>query len=232
MAKTNIPKHIAFIMDGNGRWAKRRLLPRKIGHREGVKAMKCVIKACRDLGVEVVSFYAFSTENWSRPKDEVDALFSLVKKFAKEEMREYVKDNYIVRFMGDISKLPKDVNEALNDILQSSKDNDGMVVNIGLNYGGRDEIAYAVKELVRLGEEPSVENISKHLYTAGLPDPEIIVRSSGEERLSNFMLFQAAYSELIFMPQLWPDFDADTIDKIIEEFNRRERRFGKVVENA
>lgn len=232
MAKTNIPKHIAFIMDGNGRWAKRRLLPRKIGHREGVKAMKCVIKACRDLGVEVVSFYAFSTENWSRPKDEVDALFSLVKKFAKEEMREYVKDNYIVRFMGDISKLPKDVNEALNDILQSSKDNDGMVVNIGLNYGGRDEIAYAVKELIRLGEEPSVENISKHLYTAGLPDPEIIVRSSGEERLSNFMLFQAAYSELIFMPQLWPDFDADTIDKIIEEFNRRERRFGKVVENA
>lgn len=232
MAKTNIPKHIAFIMDGNGRWAKRRLLPRKIGHREGVKAMKDVIKACRDLGVEVVSFYAFSTENWSRPKDEVDALFSLVKKFAKEEMREYVKDNYIVRFMGDISKLPKDVNEALNDILQSSKDNDGMVVNIGLNYGGRDEIAYAVKELVRLGEEPSVENISKHLYTAGLPDPEIIVRSSGEERLSNFMLFQAAYSELIFMPQLWPDFDADTIDKIIEEFNRRERRFGKVVENA
>lgn len=232
MAKTNIPKHIAFIMDGNGRWAKRRLLPRKIGHREGVKAMKCVIKVCRDLGVEVVSFYAFSTENWSRPKDEVDALFSLVKKFAKEEMREYVKDNYIVRFMGDISKLPKDVNEALNDILQSSKDNDGMVVNIGLNYGGRDEIAYAVKELIRLGEEPSVENISKHLYTAGLPDPEIIVRSSGEERLSNFMLFQAAYSELIFMPQLWPDFDADTIDKIIEEFNRRERRFGKVVENA
>lgn len=232
MAKTNIPKHIAFIMDGNGRWAKRRLLPRKIGHREGVKAMKCVIKACRDLGVEVVSFYAFSTENWSRPKDEVDALFSLVKKFAKEEMREYVKDNYIVRFMGDISKLPKDVNEALNDILQSSIDNDGMVVNIGLNYGGRDEIAYAVKELIRLGEEPSVENISKHLYTAGLPDPEIIVRSSGEERLSNFMLFQAAYSELIFMPQLWPDFDADTIDKIIEEFNRRERRFGKVVENA
>lgn len=232
MAKTNIPKHIAFIMDGNGRWAKRRLLPRKIGHREGVKAMKDVIKACRDLGVEVVSFYAFSTENWSRPKDEVDALFSLVKKFAKEEMREYVKDNYIVRFMGDISKLPKDVNEALNDILQSSKDNDGMVVNIGLNYGGRDEIAYAVKELIRLGEEPSVENISKHLYTAGLPDPEIIVRSSGEERLSNFMLFQAAYSELIFMPQLWPDFDADTIDKIIEEFNRRERRFGKVVENA
>lgn len=232
MAKTNIPKHIAFIMDGNGRWAKKRLLPRKIGHREGVKAMKCVIKACRDLGVEVVSFYAFSTENWSRPKDEVDALFSLVKKFAKEEMREYVKDNYIVRFMGDISKLPKDVNEALNDILQSSIDNDGMVVNIGLNYGGRDEIAYAVKELIRLGEEPSVENISKHLYTAGLPDPEIIVRSSGEERLSNFMLFQAAYSELIFMPQLWPDFDADTIDKIIEEFNRRERRFGKVVENA
>lgn len=232
MAKTNIPKHIAFIMDGNGRWAKRRLLPRKIGHREGVKAMKNVIKACRDLGVEVVSFYAFSTENWSRPKDEVDALFSLVKKFAKEEMREYVKDNYIVRFMGDISKLPKDVNEALNDILQSSKDNDGMIVNIGLNYGGRDEIAYAVKELIRLGEEPSVENISKHLYTAGLPDPEIIVRSSGEERLSNFMLFQAAYSELIFMPQLWPDFDAGTIDKIIEEFNRRERRFGKVVENA
>lgn len=232
MAKTNIPKHIAFIMDGNGRWAKKRLLPRKIGHREGVKAMKNVIKACRDLGVEVVSFYAFSTENWSRPKDEVDALFSLVKKFAQEEMREYVKDNYIVRFMGDISKLPKDVNEALNDILQSSKDNDGMVVNIGLNYGGRDEIAYAVKELIRLGEEPSVENISKHLYTAGLPDPEIIVRSSGEERLSNFMLFQAAYSELIFMPQLWPDFDADTIDKIIEEFNRRERRFGKVVENA
>lgn len=217
-------------MDGNGRWAKKRLLPRKLGHREGVKAMKGVIKACSDLGVEAVSFYAFSTENWSRPKDEIDALFNLVKKFAEEEMRDYVKDNYVVRFMGDLTRLPSDVRDALKRITDSVGGNDGMTVNIGLNYGGRAEIAHAAAELIKAGEEPTEENIAKHLYTAGLPDPEIIVRSSGEERLSNFMLYQAAYSELIFIDELWPDFDERTVNKIIDEYNRRERRFGKVVE--
>ncbi len=220
-------KHIAFIMDGNGRWAKRRLLPRKIGHREGVKALERVINACEKRGIKEVSFYAFSTENWSRPQEEIDALFDMVRKFADNELKSYVERNMTVRFMGDVTKLPKDTLDALNKITSAVRQNgEGMVVNIGLNYGGRDEIVTAVKALVDSGEEITKENIESRLYTKGMSDPDVIVRSSGEKRLSNFMLWQSAYSELIFIDDLWPDFNAATVDSIIDEYAKRTRRFG------
>jgi len=220
-------KHIAFIMDGNGRWAKRRLLPRKIGHREGVKALERVINACEKRGIKEVSFYAFSTENWSRPQEEIDALFDMVRKFADNELKSYVERNMTVRFMGDVTKLPKDTLDALNKSTSAVRQNgEGMVVNIGLNYGGRDEIVTAVKALVDSGEEITKENIESRLYTKGMSDPDVIVRSSGEKRLSNFMLWQSAYSELIFIDDLWPDFNAATVDSIIDEYAKRTRRFG------
>ncbi len=220
-------KHIAFIMDGNGRWAKKRLLPRKVGHREGVKALERVIDACEKRGIKEVSFYAFSTENWSRPQEEIDALFDMVRKFADNELKSYVERNMTVRFMGDVTKLPKDTLDALNRITSAVRKNgEGMVVNIGLNYGGRDEIVTAVKALVDSGEEITKENIESRLYTNGMSDPDVIVRSSGEKRLSNFMLWQSAYSELIFIDDLWPDFNAATVDSIIDEYAKRTRRFG------
>ena len=220
-------KHIAFIMDGNGRWAKKRLLPRKVGHREGVKALERVIDACEKRGIKEVSFYAFSTENWSRPQEEIDALFDMVRKFADNELKSYVERNMTVRFMGDVTKLPKDTLDALNRITSAVRKNgEGMVVNIGLNYGGRDEIVTAVKALVDSGEEITKENIESRLYTKGMSDPDGIVRSSGEKRLSNFMLWQSAYSELIFIDDLWPDFNAATVDSIIDEYAKRTRRFG------
>ena len=221
-----IPKHIAFIMDGNGRWAKARLLPRKAGHRAGVKALKRVIDACEEAGVLCVSFYAFSTENWKRPQDEIDALFGMVKEFADKELMKYVKRNMRVVFMGDISMLPDETRESIAKVEKAVEGNKGMVVNIGLNYGGRDEIIHAVERLTESGDAITKENLEKYLYTSGLPDPDIIVRSSGEERLSNFMLWQCAYSEFIFLDDYWPDFDKKTIAKIIEIYSNRNRRFG------
>lgn len=227
-----IPNHIAFIMDGNGRWAKKRLLPRKVGHREGVKALQRVVDICRDFNIKAVSFYAFSTENWSRPQDEIEALFGMVKKFADEELPRYAKDNYIVKFMGDITALPSDVKESLDRIANDVKNNTGMIVNIGLNYGGRDEIVMAANKVLTDGLPLTKENIDKYLYTAGIGDPDIIVRSSGEQRLSNFMLWQSAYSELIFRKELWPDFDKNVIESILTEYSSRDRRFGKVGKNG
>lgn len=228
MEELKIPKHIAFIMDGNGRWAKNKHLPRSAGHREGVKAMRKVVEACYERGVQVVSFYAFSTENWSRPKEEIDTLFDMLEKFANSEIPKYAKRNFIIRIMGDLSALPNSVRNALERNIKLCDGNDGMVVNLGINYGGRDEIVYAVQKLLDKGLQPTAQNISDNLYTADLPDPDLMVRSSGEVRLSNFMLWQLSYSEMIFVDTLWPDFDSKTIDEIIAQFNKRERRFGRV----
>lgn len=163
--KLKIPSHIAFIMDGNGRWAKKRLLPRKAGHREGVNAMQRVVEACHKLGVKVVSFYAFSTENWSRPADEVAALLGMIDKFAATEIPKYAKRNFVLRFMGDLSRLPEQTSKALEDGVELCKNNSGTIVNIAINYGGRDEIAYACRKLVESGAEINVENIcAKPLY--------------------------------------------------------------------
>lgn len=228
MADLKIPNHIAFIMDGNGRWAKNKHLPRSMGHREGVTSMRKVVEACHERGVKVVSFYAFSTENWSRPQEEIDTLFGMLEKFAKSEIPKYAKRNFIVRVMGDLSALPVNVKNALEENMKLCDGNDGTIVNLGINYGGRDEIVYAVKQVVSKGLDITKENISDNLYTKGLADPDVMVRSSGEVRLSNFMLWQLSYSEMIFLDTLWPDFDKSTVDEIINQYNKRDRRFGRV----
>ena len=226
MQELNIPTHIAFIMDGNGRWAKRRLMPRKYGHKMGVEALKRVIAACDKLGVKEVSFYALSTENWSRPKDEIDALLGMIKKFADEEMKEYVDKNYRVRFMGELHRLPEETQKALESIAAAAMNNTGIVVNIGINYGGRDEIARAAARVAERNLPVTAENIDAYLDTAGMHDPDIIVRCAGEKRLSNFMLWQSAYSEFVFVDDFWPDFGEETVLRIIREYSGRERRFG------
>ena len=226
MQELNIPTHIAFIMDGNGRWAKRRLMPRKYGHKMGVEALKRVIAACDKLGVKEVSFYALSTENWSRPKDEIDALLGMIKKFADEEMKDYVDKNYRVRFMGELHRLPEETQKALESIAAAAMKNTGIVVNIGINYGGRDEIVRAAARVAERNLPVTAENIDAYLDTAGMHDPDIIVRCAGEKRLSNFMLWQSAYSEFVFVDDFWPDFGEETVLRIIREYSGRERRFG------
>ncbi len=221
-----IPTHIAFIMDGNGRWAKRRLMPRKYGHKMGVEALKRVIAVCEKLGIKEVSFYAFSTENWSRPQDEIDALLAMIKKFADEEMKEYVDKNYRIRFMGELHRLPEETQKALESIARAAANNTGIVVNIGINYGGRDEIARAAQKAASAAQPVTVEAISARLDTAGMSDPDVIVRCAGEKRLSNFMLWQCAYAELVFVDDFWPDFNEETIVRILKEYSGRERRFG------
>lgn len=223
------PRHIAFIMDGNGRWAKKRLLPRKAGHRQGVKALEKVVDACVKRGVEMVTFYAFSTENWARPQDEIDALFAMVAEFADTRLKEYVQRGLRILFIGDLTPLPQKTREACTRIVEAAKGNKGMIVCIALNYGGRDEIVRAVRTLLQSGlKDVDVETLSDCMYTGGLPDPDVIVRSSGEKRLSNFMLWQAAYSEFVFRDELWPDFDEKIIDAVLEEYASRDRRYGSV----
>lgn len=224
-----VPRHIAFIMDGNGRWAKKRLLPRKAGHREGVAALRRMVEECDKAGVETVTFFAFSTENWTRPQDEIDALFKMVREFADKYLSDYVKRGFRIMFMGDLTKLPADTVAALGKILDAAKDNKGMIVNIALNYGARDEIVRAINAILASGvREVDAQTVSDCMYTAGLPDPDVIVRSSGEKRLSNFMLWQAAYSELVFVDDYWPDFDEKVFERILQEYSKRDRRYGNV----
>ncbi|MEG1609061.1 MAG: polyprenyl diphosphate synthase [Clostridia bacterium] len=228
-AQLKIPTHIAFIMDGNGRWARAKGLPRKVGHKYGVDALKVVVDECDKLGIKVVTFYAFSTENWSRPQDEIDALFEMIKKFAEKELDDYVKKGYRVHILGDLTQIPTVTRECLEKIMTRSKDNGGLVVNIAINYGGRQEIVAAVNKIVQNGVmHVDMQMIEDCLYTAGQPSPDVIVRSSGEKRLSNFLLWQCAYSELIFVDEHWPDFDKKMMKRIVEEYSKRDRRFGKI----
>lgn len=201
-------------------------MPRKYGHKMGVEALKRVIAACDKLGVKEVSFYALSTENWSRPKDEIDALLGMIKKFADEEMKYYVDKNYRVRFMGELHRLPEETQKALESIAAAAMNNTGIVVNIGINYGGRDEIARAAAKVAERNLPVTAENIDAYLDTAGMHDPDIIVRCAGEKRLSNFMLWQSAYSEFVFVDDFWPDVGEETVLRIISEYSGRERRFG------
>ncbi|MBE5762871.1 MAG: isoprenyl transferase [Clostridiales bacterium] len=229
MEEIKIPKHIAFIMDGNGRWAKKRALPRKAGHKAGVDALKKVIEECQARGVQMCSFYAFSTENWKRPQDEINAIFKLVEDFAANELKKYVDKNYRVMCMGDLSLLPQKTQDSLKEIVDSGKNNTGMIVNIAINYGGRQEIVNAINYILQSGiNKVDEQMVSDCIYTAGLPDPDIIVRTSGEERISNFMLWQLAYSEFLFIDTLWPDMDKKDIDYIINEYSKRNRRFGDI----
>lgn len=224
-----IPRHIAFIMDGNGRWAAARGLARSEGHREGAEALKRVLAACAQKGVQVVSVYAFSCENWSRPQAEIKFLFSLISQFAKKELRKYAEMGYRVTFSGDLTQLPKGTNNAIKKVVDASKNNTGMIVNIALNYGARQEIVRAVNLILQSGIRQVDEQMFEDcLYTAGFPELDLVVRSSGEKRLSNFMLWQCAYSEFIFTDKFWPDFDENTIDEILKEYSSRDRRFGGI----
>ncbi len=225
----NLPVHIGIIMDGNGRWAKKRLLPRLAGHKAGVDALKRVTEAAQKLGIKVISYFAFSTENWKRSKQEVDGIFDLVLKNLKENYDRFVNGKTKIMTMGDISKLPKELYELLLDITEKTKNNTEFIVNIALNYGSRSELARAFTNLAQKGKTTiTEEDIKSELYTHDLPDPDLIIRTSGEMRLSNFMLFQSAYSELYFPKIHWPDFDEKQLKKAIIEYQSRERRFGNV----
>lgn len=236
--KEFIPRHIGIIMDGNGRWAKMRGLERSKGHIEGAKTFRKISDYCHEIGVEVVTFYAFSTENWKRPLSEVTAIMKLFKEYlteADEIKFDRQKSGYVLRFLGDTSAIPKELQKLVETTQLSATEKDTTIVNIALNYGGRQEIVHAVKELgelVKKGElDPAKiteEDISNHLYTAGMPDPDLIIRPSGELRLSNFLTYQSAYSELWFSDVLWPDFTTDDLDRAIMDYARRNRRFGGV----
>ena len=225
-----IPRHIAIVMDGNGRWASRRGLPRTAGHVKGVEAFRRVALHCRDLGVEYLTVYAFSTENWKRPAEEVQAILGLLKKHLLEELARLERDKIRICFFGDLSVLSGELRALCEDIAARSAGYTGAQVNICLNYGGRDEILRAAERWRQAGCPPlTEEGFAARLWSAGVPDPELLIRPGGEKRLSNFLLWQAAYTELVFCDTLWPDFGPADIDAAVAEFSRRSRRFGDVV---
>ncbi len=228
-----LPAHVAIIMDGNGRWAKKRMLPRAAGHRAGMLNVKKIIRMSSDTGIRYLTMYAFSTENWKRPKDEVGVLMNLLIEFLTKELQEMHERNVVFRTIGDISILPAPVIEVLDNAVQKTKDNTGMTLNIALNYGSRLEICSAVRriaESVAAGELAAGDIdealISANLDTAGQPDPDLMIRTSGEERLSNFLLYQLAYSEFYFTSVFWPDFDEAEYEKALMEYQNRQRRYG------
>ena len=224
----NIPKHIAIIMDGNGRWAKKRNLPRTLGHREGAKSLRKIITHAGKIGVKYLTVYAFSTENWKRSKDEVEALMFLFKSYLSGEEKNIMENN--IRFMvsGSEEGVSKSLLEAIRRLEELSKDNTGLTLNIAFNYGGRTEIVDAVNKILKEGKNKIEEkDFSKYLYNM-MPDPELLIRTSGELRISNFLLWQIAYSEIYITETLWPDFDEAELDRAIESYNNRDRRFGGV----
>lgn len=223
----NFPAHVGIIMDGNGRWATHRGLSRLIGHNQGMKAVEKTIDNAADLGIKILTFFAFSTENWKRDKKEIEGIFDIVRKYLKDNLNKLYEKNIKIIFMGDISKIPADLAESLQDIANKTAKNSGLIVNLAVNYGSRDEIARAFNNLAKQGKtEIIIEDIQKNLYTADLPDPDLIIRTSGEMRLSNFMLFQSAYSELYFTKVYWPSFNRRHLIKALNCYSKRERRYG------
>lgn len=232
--KTNIervlPTHIAIIMDGNGRWAKKRSLPRTAGHAAGSKNFKDIARYCNRIGLKYLTVYAFSTENWKRPKDEVDNIMKIFREYL-EDAKNFKEENIKVQFIGDRTVLDDDIQRLMKEAEEESLDATGLHLNIAINYGGRDEIVHAVKSIVNKGvpvDNIDEQLISDSLYTAGQPDPDFIIRPSGEYRLSNYLIWQSAYSEYWFSDILWPDFKPKNLDKAIDDFNKRNRRFGGV----
>ena len=233
--RERIPRHVALIMDGNGRWAKAHGVPRVAGHNAGMKAMKKIVDHSDKLGVEYLTVYAFSTENWKRSVEEVGGIFKLLVKYVAQDLRELVENNVHVNILGDYSAIPEDARKSLEKTLDQTKENDGLKFNIAINYGSRDEIRRSVQEiadLVREGqiepEDITEEMIGAHLFTGheDIPDPEVVIRTSGEERLSNFLMWQCAYSEFVFVDELWPDFTPERYEKALEIYQSRDRRFG------
>ena len=229
-----LPRHIAIIMDGNGRWAEQQGKPRIMGHRAGVKSVQNIVRAARELGIGVLTLYAFSTENWKRPPLEVQALMGLLKTFLESELTTMVRNNVSLRCVGQKDRIPPEVREVMERVIRETADNTGLILNLALSYGGRNEITQAAQAIAKkcLAGTLSPEAIDQavleqHLYTAGLPDPDLMIRTGGETRLSNFLLWQASYAELYFTEILWPDFRKQDLLTAILDFQKRQRRFGK-----
>jgi len=232
---TKLPAHVAIIMDGNGRWAKKRLLNRINGHEKGSDTVRNVVRTCREIGISYLTLYAFSTENWQRPKTEVEALMTLLKNFLHSEQKEMVENDIRLRVIGQVDRLPKKVQEALNQTMSATKDNTAMTLILALSYGGRAEIIRMVQEVAKQIKDGDIdpnaitaELIADHLYTHNIPDPDLLIRTSGEMRISNFLLWQIAYTEIFVTPTLWPDFSRGELLEILKDYQSRERRYGQV----
>ena len=231
--KDNLPLHIAVIMDGNGRWAKKRGLPRVMGHREGIESVREIIKACRELGIKYLTIYAFSAENWKRPKDEVGTLMKFLEQYLDKELPSFIKNGIRLNFIGRIEGLPDFIRPKLKKAMERTAECGKMTLNVALNYSGRAEIVDAAKRFAaqvkagrRVADDLDEEAFGGLLYTAGQPDPDLLIRTSGEMRISNFLLWQISYAELYVTPKLWPDFRKPDLVEAIAHFQRRERRFG------
>lgn len=232
---TRLPVHIGVIMDGNGRWAKKRGLPRSAGHKAGADSLKKIVTHCNNMGIKYITVYAFSTENWSRPKEEVDYLMNLLLGYLRDAENTLAGENVVIRAIGSRAELSQEIQEQIIKTEKFTANNTGIVMNIALNYGSREELTTAVKTVARevadgklTPEEITADDISSRLYTANQPDPDLLIRTSGEIRLSNFMLWQLAYSEMYFTDKLWPDFNVNDLEEAILAYQRRNRRFGGV----
>jgi undecaprenyl diphosphate synthase len=228
MINTNIPKHIAIIMDGNGRWAKERGLKRTAGHEEGAKIVRNITTHCSNIGIKYLTLYAFSTENWSRPKLEVDFLMKLLERYFKSELPIYLENNVKFKAIGDRSKFSKNLQKIIRETEEKTAHCTGLTQILALNYGSRDEITRAVQKLNEQNLEVTQDNINSCLDTANIPDVDLLIRTSGEVRISNYLLWQIAYAEMFFTNTYWPEFSCNELDDIISDFNKRERRFGGV----
>ena len=232
--RANIPTHVAIIMDGNGRWAESRGFPRPVGHKHGAESVQDIVRSAGTLGIKYLTLYAFSTENWNRPRLEVQALMGLLKSFLQSELQAIADNNVSLKCLGQKERLPKEVREVLETAIEQTRDNDGLTLNLALSYGGRSEMVRAVRQLAddcRDGKINSAdineELIANHLYTAGQPDPDLLIRTGGESRLSNFLLWQLSYDEIYITETLWPDFRENEFTKALAGFQKRQRRFGK-----
>ena len=226
--KTNLPMHIGIIMDGNGRWAKKRRMPRNIGHRAGAEVLKKITTYADEIGIKAITAYTFSTENWKRPQAEIDGIMALLREYLLDYKKNLGDKNAVIKVIGDRSVLDEDIIELMAKTEEFTKNNTGVVLCLAINYGGQDEIVRAVNKLVADGEEITAENIGKNLYTSDLPPVDLIIRPSGEKRLSNFLLWQSAYAELWYDDILWPDFSIEKFNEAIIDFQKRNRRFGGV----
>ncbi len=233
MKQELMPTHIAIIMDGNRRWAKQRNLPVKLGHKQGAETIKKIVRYANKIGIKYITVYAFSTENWKREKEEVNGLMSLLKGYLEDFSKEADTENIVIKVLGNISRLPKSLQENIEKAIKRTQNNTGIVFNIAFNYGGRDEITTAVKEIAEQVKEGKIsvdditeETISDHLYTRKMPDPDLLIRTSGEIRLSGFLPWQSVYSEFLFLDKLWPDFTEKDLDEAIEIYKKRNRKYG------
>lgn len=234
MEFTNLPKHIGLIMDGNRRWAKAKMLPIKLGHKQGAETLKKIVRYANKIGIKHLTVYAFSTENWRRSQEEVDALMNLLQNYLNDFTKEADTEDIVIRVLGDVTQLSEDLQKGIASAIERTKNNTGILFNIALNYGGRAEMIKAVKEIseeVKSGklnaQDITEEMISSHLYTTGQPDPDLIVRTSGEMRLSGFLMWQSTYSEILFLDKYWPDFSEKDLDDAIQNYQQRKRNLGK-----